>query len=249
MQPSWQITATLTRPAQLLQLGLRLCDGHLPPLHTDEVDIAAHHQGIVDTPCKTMVLLRLGTRGCLGRARVMLWMQWTVTACTLLWLVATRNTAHIFGGGMLFKLGRGFTQLTECSWADKLHLSWQLSLPLQLSWQRSWQVAAELTDYSSANMMQLRWQVSSELTGCSWADVLQTSWQLSWRVAAGLTSCSWADINSSKSSSNGTEKNRLQLLWLVKFAENTHTEIGGTANLGSSWDPNNSHLWISWSSN
>ena len=182
------------------------------------------------------------TCGCLGRARVMLWMQWTVTACTLLWLVATRNTAHIFGGSMLFKLGRGSTQLTECSWADKLQLSWQLSLPLQLSWQLSWQDAAELTDYSSANMMQLRWQVSSELTGCSWADMLQPSWQLSWSVAAGLTSCSWADINSSKSSSDGTEKNRLQLLWLVKFAENTHTQIGGTANLGSNWDPNNSHM-------
>ncbi len=96
--------------------------------------------GCSNTPCNIMVLLRLGTHVVAWTGR---FMQCTVTACTLLWLVATRNTAHtaLFGDNMLFKLGRGSTQLTECSWADKLQLSWQLSLPLQLSWQ----VAAELT--------------------------------------------------------------------------------------------------------
>ena len=65
---------------------------------------------------------------------------------------------------------------------------------LQLSWQLSWQVAPELTDFSSANMMQLRCQLLSELTGCSWADKLQLSWQRSWQVATEPSDSSWAEL-------------------------------------------------------
>jgi len=39
-------------------------------------------------------------------------MQCTATACTLLWWMATRNTAHIFACSMLFRLARGFTHMT-----------------------------------------------------------------------------------------------------------------------------------------
>ena len=98
--------------------------------------------GWLYTPCNIMVLLRLGTHVVAWTGRVM---QCTVTACTLLWLVATRSTAHNFGGSMLFNLGRGLRRLTECSWADNCTLCWQLGS----------QVAAELT---------------AELTSCSWAD-------------------------------------------------------------------------------
>ncbi len=46
--------------------------------------------------------------------------------------------------------------------------------------------------------------------------------ELSWCVATGLTGCSWADIGSSESSSI-VQKNRIQLLSLVRYAEKTHT--------------------------
>jgi len=125
-------------------------------------------------------------------------MQCTVTACTLLWLVATRNTAHSFGGSMPFKLGRGSRRPTECSWADNLHLSWQLS----------WQVAAELT---------------ADFTNCSWADSwvdkLQLSWQLSWQVAAELTNCTWADSWVDNLKMSWADK--LQLSWHCSQADSS----------------------------
>jgi len=55
---------------------------------------------------------------------------------------------------------QGAAELTCCSWADML----------QLSWQQTGQVAAELTDCIWANICQLSWQIASELTYDSWAD-------------------------------------------------------------------------------
>ncbi len=151
-------------------------------------------KGWLYTPCNIMVLLKLGTHVVAWTGRVI---QCTVTACTLLWLVAIRNTADIFGGSMLFKLGRGSTRLTECSWADNLHLSWQLS------WQVAAKLTAELTNCSWADswVHKLPAELTAELTICSWADTLHVSWELSWQleielswqIAAELPDCSQAD--------------------------------------------------------
>ena len=66
------------------------------------------------------------------------------------------------------KLGKGSRQQIEGSWADQLHLSWQLSLRLQLSWQTARERTAELAKYSG-------WHVAAQLICCSWADRLQPS--------------------------------------------------------------------------
>lgn len=68
-----------------------------------------HHGMLIYTLQSHGVAQAAYTCGCLNRARVM---QCTVTACTLLWLLATRNTAHSFGGKMLRKLGRGSPRFT-----------------------------------------------------------------------------------------------------------------------------------------
>ena len=133
------------------------------------------------------------TCGCLGRVRVMLWMQWTVTACTLLWLVATRNTAHIFGGSMLFKLGRGSTQLTECSWADNLQLSWQVAAELTAEFTVAAELTAELTRCSWADRLQLSQHDAAEMTSFIWADRVQLSWHVAAELTAELKCCSWSD--------------------------------------------------------
>ena len=139
---------------------------------------------------------------------------------------------------------------TRCSWNGKFHLSWQGAAELtSCSWpgrlfdklQPSLQMAAELS-----------WYIAAELAYCSWADVMQLSrqteltdwsdrsylsrqmaaemidcqgactWQLSLTSCSCLTSCSWADMN--RRSSNNTENDRIQLLLLIIYAENTHTD-------------------------
>ncbi len=170
-----------------------------------------------NTPCNIMVLLRL-THVVAWTGRVM---QCTVTACTLLWLVATRDTAHSFAGSMLFNLGRGSRRLTECSWADNCTWADSWVDNLQLSWQPSWQIAPVLTNcmwadsqvdnlkMSWADKFQLSCQTVAKQTVCVWNKLKYSTWSWqsteelkivyrladrlhsSWQSAVELTDCDW----------------------------------------------------------
>ena len=154
LQPSWQ-----DRPRAW---GFVMATSH-PCILLKWIFLLIHH-GMVDTPCKSILLLRLID----------------LTAG----LVHLNSELRVCSRSERVQLSwQGALGWNCCSQTDSLQLNWVLKLQLP------WHIAAELTSCSQADKLQRSLLHCScafkiELIACSWAD----RWQPSWKRHAY---CSW----------------------------------------------------------